>query len=232
MRNQRPAAPAGVYPRACGGTFPVVDQEQRLGGLSPRVRGNHRRVECARERHGSIPARAGEPRKPVVGCAIHGVYPRACGGTSLPQAGQELGFGLSPRVRGNRHDDQSDPLEMRSIPARAGEPLGKPSSPTAHTVYPRACGGTHELVNPLHPHSGLSPRVRGNRQARFWRRTPPGSIPARAGEPGAQSRQVEHIGVYPRACGGTGTPVRFPVPSLGLSPRVRGNQHRWLWSSP
>ena len=29
-------------------------------------------------------------------------------------------------------------------------------------------------------------------------------------------------GVYPRVCGGSGTPMRFVLPAAGLSPRVRG----------
>ena len=53
----------GVYPRACGGTqrppAPVVVDE----GLSPRVRGNRLGRIVPFDKLGSIPARAGEPRR-------------------------------------------------------------------------------------------------------------------------------------------------------------------------
>ena len=53
-----------VYPRVCGGTTPETDRAKYVGGLSPRVRGNHllglsrgQLQACQR----SIPACAGEP---------------------------------------------------------------------------------------------------------------------------------------------------------------------------
>ena len=71
--------------------------------------------------------------------------------------------------------------------------------------------------------TGLSPRVRGNRNWRpltmltFW------SISARAGEPRRIAILKQLKGVYPRACGGT-APNRNPeATQRGLSPRVRGN---------
>ena len=70
-----------------------------------------------------------------------------CGGTAtVPMAGMTLiPSGLSPRVRGNQllgiHCHRKD---MRSIPACAGEPLGKraESVQSMPKVYPRVCGGT------------------------------------------------------------------------------------------
>ena len=51
-----------VYPRACGGTKTLLDALTDTPGLSPRVRGNLRQHQHHRGDHGSIPARAGEPR--------------------------------------------------------------------------------------------------------------------------------------------------------------------------
>ena len=62
----RPAGPSRtVYPRACGGTRQNPKVISPEGGLSPRVRGNHRRPLYANVHHGSIPARAGEPPPPA-----------------------------------------------------------------------------------------------------------------------------------------------------------------------
>ena len=52
----------GVYPRACGGTKTWGGGQRPIRGLSPRVRGNLSHPLWPPRYHGSIPARAGEPR--------------------------------------------------------------------------------------------------------------------------------------------------------------------------
>ena len=54
-----------VYPRACGGTQVDGRKGQPRYGLSPRVRGNRDPMEFEVPGNGSIPARAGEPRRPA-----------------------------------------------------------------------------------------------------------------------------------------------------------------------
>ena len=65
----------------CGGTMRPRRKPLPVGGLSPRVRGNHGRQEDRLMAQGSIPACAGEP----AACGSSGrpdsVYPRVCGGT-------------------------------------------------------------------------------------------------------------------------------------------------------
>ena len=91
--------------------------------------------------------------------------------------------GLSPRVRGNLFISLRQSERTGSIPARAGEPSLMHEISVFKEVYPRACGGTVAAERILAESSGLSPRVRGNREA--GSRAPPfcGSIPACAGEP-------------------------------------------------
>ena len=50
----------------------------------------------------------------------------------------------------------------RSIPACAGEPLPGGQARRPPGVYPRVCGGTHDIATPMAGLNGLSPRVRGN----------------------------------------------------------------------
>ena len=167
---------------------------------------------------GSIPARAGEPGTQSTSCQGMPVYPRACGGTGNKKAAAEFAKGLSPRVRGNPDLEYFVVFDVRSIPARAGEPLPERRFLVGHEVYPRACGGT-QLRRPLVLRQmGLSPRVRGNRSGESSIPWHEGSIPARAG----------------------GTP--FQVVGIlsvkGLSPRVRGNRSAQIfaltpaWSIP
>ena len=50
------------------------------------------------------------------------VYPRACGGTRARIVKAFDGWGLSPRMRGNRSGDERGGCVNGSIPAHAGEP--------------------------------------------------------------------------------------------------------------
>ena len=214
-----------VYPRACGGTRCRLLAPQSFRGLSPRVRGNLLRIRHRGGGARSIPARAGEPVSSSASIRLPSVYPRACGGTGYLRVRWECTTGLSPRVRGNHPSGLPPAGYPGSIPARAGEPAGwlLPGWKTA--VYPRACGGTSFDVTSVRYQAGLSPRVRGNRPARYVPVLIQRSIPARAGEPIGRPRQVQSPKVYPRACGGTGRCLAHHLVKQGLSPRVRGN-HR------
>jgi hypothetical protein len=91
---------------------------------SPRVRGSRGVIGAIHQRHGSIPACAGEPENMLSNWSLEGVHPRVCGGAgrssrssrSIPAcAGEPF------RVPGN--------LISRFIPARAGTQKSGSSSP-------------------------------------------------------------------------------------------------------
>ena len=111
-----------VYPRVCGGTISRAYQISGIMGLSPRVRGNHRYPSGTPPDSGSIPACAGEPWPQVSGTRAPRVYPRVCGGTDWDGRQLFTGYGLSPRVRGNRAAVAISAWYAGSIPACAGEP--------------------------------------------------------------------------------------------------------------
>ena len=213
-----------VYPRVCGGT-PCSDRYSPTGvmGLSPRVRGNHERVQHCGGQQWSIPACAGEPAVQASRRGWCGVYPRVCGGTNLGLRGLNSVGGLSPRVRGNPPAASASNSSAGSIPACAGEPAPGRERRRRCRVYPRVCGGTRFGVTVNVMVLGLSPRVRGNRvlheRAAFSSR----SIPACAGEPASRSGRTLYRQVYPRVCGGTSRNRPSRSTETGLSPRVRGN---------
>ena len=89
--------------------------------------------------------------------------PRACWGTVRMPFSSTVIIGLSPRVRGNHVNEARLDDAVRSIPARAGEPMRKAARMLSEKVYPRACGGTALCSGVLAYLAGLSPRVRGNR---------------------------------------------------------------------
>ena len=113
---------------------------------------------------------------------------------------------------------------MGSIPVRTGEPQPAWRYSQWSEVYPRAYGGTSNVVNTCTTDEGLSPCVWGNPVRNSMRQTATRSIPVRTGEPLSGRRTVGVGGVYPRAYGGT-----FPFEAIvftfeGLSPCVRGNR--------
>ena len=204
-RRRRVSCPNPVYPR--------------------RVRGNRRGAPARRSGSGSIPARAGEPSSGRACERRCRVYPRACGGTCTRRYHTASISGLSPRVRGNHITPEARIIDLRSIPARAGEPVRHRTQRLITAVYPRACGGTRlDRIRPAGT-NGLSPRVRGNRRLELERLLVRRSIPARAGEPPSGRQRQSRAAVYPRACGGTSPAPTSGTCSAGLSPRVRGNPH-------
>ena len=90
-------------------------------------------------------------------------------------------------------------------------------------VYPRVCGGTPTPPPLGSMGQGLSPRVRGNLSSPNCRPATQRSIPACAGEPNQRLEGAAIQRVYPRVCGGTSFTLTGSIPTIGLSPRVRGN---------
>ncbi len=127
-------------------------------------------------------------------------------------------------MRGNPYRIRYLRMNIRSIPASAGEPPTCPGQPPKITVYPRECGGTRHYRRDSHHVGGLSPRVRGNRVRDTLASIPLGSIPASAGEPITSTITGFASEVYPRECGGTLTTTLPSTITKGLSPRVRGNR--------
>ena len=216
--------PGKVYPRVCGGTQVAIDILPGTPGLSPRVRGNLRRIAEASGGAGSIPACAGEPHGLKAGGTLDRVYPRVCGGTNDVGNHQPAVGGLSPRVRGNPVGTNEPIPGHRSIPACAGEPVGNCRPACRPWVYPRVCGGTHPPAIVPCKCWGLSPRVRGNPPRQCSPRHRNRSIPACAGEPMRMRRPDGWRRVYPRVCGGTALGAHNDDAGAGLSPRVRGNR--------
>ena len=175
--------------------------------------------------YGSIPACAGEPITGLREQRGNTVYPRVCGGTIIHLFADRSYLGLSPRVRGNRHQDRPSLWRKGSIPACAGEPEHYQRELAEKRVYPRVCGGTLAWRVDEARKLGSIPACAGEPDIdlRPLARRVGGSIPACAGEPAYETcRAVTHrLRVYPRVCGGT---VRLspPWPRTGSIPACAG----------
>ena len=192
-------------------------------GLSPRLRGHHGKRDTEAHTQGSIPALAGPPAFCHVTQSHHEVYPRACGATRTRPNVPGLVGGLSPRLRGHRHEDRPEEKRYGSIPALAGPPKVGSVVTFAHEVYPRACGATPQMLGRERFKEGLSPRLRGHPGASLASRSKSGSIPALAGPPCCCYAPRHVTEVYPRACGATTKTATTCRRTSGLSPRLRGH---------
>ena len=211
------------YPRAGGGTAAALAEKWGASGLSPRGRGNPRRLPARYQGAGTIPARAGEPVLPAATLTDAGDYPRAGGGTIGQLRPVVLDLGLSPRGRGNLRRIRFLPRRPGTIPARAGEPCSGCSARSRDGDYPRAGGGTAGISLVQLVEMGLSPRGRGNQQMVPLLEGAEGTIPARAGEPMPTAAMPMKAQDYPRAGGGTRSKSALTKMTRGLSPRGRGN---------
>ena len=132
---------------------------------------------------GSIPAQAGQPGRIPLVLGFSGVHPRAGGATKPTVPPGVWPTGPSPRRRGNPCDVGSPPLCPGSIPAQAGQPLGRAANGQASRVHPRAGGATPSRQSDASLSPGPSPRRRGNLQKIGGGNQVFGSIPAQAGQP-------------------------------------------------
>ena len=217
-----------VHPRVCGEALGVVVGQVDQRGPSPRVRGSHADPGRRGDRHGSIPACAGKPRRPRSGTTLLRVHPRVCGEARRPRDFARSSTGPSPRVRGSRRVPRVGHLGRGSIPACAGKPARASSIPRPGAVHPRVCGEAHRhMTSPPRPR-GPSPRVRGSRHTGRQVAQCRGSIPACAGKPTWRHLQGHCSRVHPRVCGEAMQPSPEPALRPGPSPRVRGSRRHLL----
>ena len=155
---------------------------------------------CGRLR--SIPAHAGETRQRPFAEDHSRVHPRACGGNVVGAGTSGERPGPSPRMRGKLNDFYYSHSTNGSIPAHAGETHGGSVNLTLPWVHPRACGGNPSIDTHPDPGVGPSPRMRGKPSSSGCHPSPPGSIPAHAGETPPHFRSRARSPVHPRACGG------------------------------
>ena len=147
------------------------------------MRGNHSVANGYMLYLRSIPAHAGQPLLYYFTIEADGVYPRACGATRKVAVSHINDCGLSPRMRGNPSRRRYRLEGAGSIPAHAGQPYACHYSHPPLQVYPRACGATFPIPELADDTTGLSPRMRGNRDYAHSRLAWLGSIPAHAGQP-------------------------------------------------
>ena len=192
-----------AYPRSRGATCGADTQDNRIEGLSPLARGNHRSAHRGQPSLGPIPARAGQPFFGRQQRGRFGAYPRSRGATTDAQNRRLWAMGLSPLARGNL--DRYEALDRNTgpIPARAGQPASARARNPSRWAYPRSRGATVSSLDKAIQAQGLSPLARGNRMTLLVTEPITGPIPARAGQPFRGCQGALRPAAYPRSRGAT-----------------------------
>ena len=153
------------------------------------------------------------------------VYPRWRGELFCALAFCWLSRGLSPLARGTLCRCQHCWIEIRFIPAGAGNTVPRIISLSSSTVYPRWRGEHVGRESFDCPYIGLSPLARGTHQRYRLQLTGSRFIPAGAGNTGVIPIAARNAAVYPRWRGEHDKSLTKNNSTPGLSPLARGTHH-------
>ena len=109
-----------VHPRGCGEQYVSPCTATASDGSSPRVRGTAPPRPTKWSKLRFIPAGAGNRRKPTPTPLSGSVHPRGCGEQFHQLSCWRYPTGSSPRVRGTALSNSESDLDLRFIPAGAG----------------------------------------------------------------------------------------------------------------
>ncbi len=191
-----------VHPRGRGEQLYVRSQLLVVRGSSPRTRGT------GKTRHTLVFLRAVHPRG-------RGEQPRSTGLSMTID-------GSSPRTRGTGCAISQAHLDMRFIPADAGNRQSATAAARRSTVHPRGRGEQSTSIKQPLIMLGSSPRTRGTVAKDNPNACGIRFIPADAGNRSLGRCSARHMTVHPRGRGEQGKNLVNKEGSSGSSPRTRG----------
>ena len=152
-----------VHPRARGEYDGGLRFAANMGGSSPRTRGIHNPCSAGELQRRFIPAHAGNTAPSRIPRQTPAVHPRARGEYASRCRTRRRGTGSSPRTRGILRNPPAGTLEIRFIPAHAGNTDPFPADRAHRSVHPRARGEYVQFLSLRGIATGSSPRTRGIR---------------------------------------------------------------------
>ena len=135
-------------------------------------------------------------------------------------------IGSSPRMRGTLELNAPVAVNVRFIPAHAGNSTNGFPVAAARSVHPRACGELTAAAQTVASLNGSSPRMRGTPSPSLAKKSASRFIPAHAGNSSVVSTAAARTTVHPRACGELASTILNSVSPTGSSPRMRGTPRR------
>ena len=210
------------HPRACGANlFDIAVGEVRAGS-SPRMRGKLNRAGETSTSLRIIPAHAGQTIWRPSSCVGVADHPRACGANLPVMVFVMRSPGSSPRMRGKLGGPPVDLLQLRIIPAHAGQTALGRIRCSFSTDHPRACGANDSWTRWQRSRTGSSPRMRGKPPPKRPHRHGMRIIPAHAGQTSTCPSKNAVPPDHPRACGANVLVLTAGKSRAGSSPRMRG----------
>ncbi len=170
-----------VYPRWRGEHLPAACADDEYFGLSPLARGTL--IRGCQDNHWDrfIPASAGNTSPRWAASWRLTVYPRWRGEHPLSRFLYRNKHGLSPLARGTPPDQPALRLNVRFIPAGAGNTIAPRRLTEVAPVYPRWRGEHKPAWRDFAEQGGLSPLARGTRPESHPEELRARFIPAGAG---------------------------------------------------
>ena len=129
-----------VHPRVCGEHGQLERGHDTGDGSSPRMRGTRDLLDSHLRDLRFIPAYAGNTERRSAIAPHRPVHPRVCGEHPVPALSERDMVGSSPRMRGTRFDDSVGAINLRFIPAYAGNTPERAARALFPSVHPRVCG--------------------------------------------------------------------------------------------
>ena len=199
--SPRAAGHTSDHPRACGANGVDALWDKLKDGSSPRMRGKPVRCVVDIVVLRIIPAHAGQTPCDERERRSRTDHPRACGANNDFPSNDSDPEGSSPRMRGKHRSFSFVTLNLRIIPAHAGQTTLAWNHPNTTSDHPRACGANRRGSIPKPSVIGSSPRMRGKRPYRHTGQDADRIIPAHAGQTAACPRSRGPTTDHPRACG-------------------------------
>ena len=117
-------------------------------------------------------------------------------------------------------------MQLRLIPAGAGQMPPTVPSACAQWAHPRRCGADFSTCSRSPLTEGSSPQVRGRLSLLFQYSSSTGLIPAGAGQIAPSANGHNKTRAHPRRCGADPYHSGVPGAGGGSSPQVRGRSRR------
>ena len=189
------------HPRVGGEHFPPFPGFHLHVGSSPRGRGTLPHPENPDGVIRIIPAWAGNTTTSAPPKSTTTDHPRVGGEHLAAPRTLATEYGSSPRGRGTRSPEHSEPTERRIIPAWAGNTHPFSSLWRRVSDHPRVGGEHSSVLKPVATSVGSSPRGRGTRFCSGDQRGPIRIIPAWAGNTSDRPPRLRIQPDHPRVGG-------------------------------
>ncbi len=199
-------------------------------GSSPLARGTLHSQRARGRSYRFIPAGAGNTKPTQCQHTQHTVHPRWRGEHEYGHAASATEGGSSPLARGTPLSLRRRTLDVRFIPAGAGNTRAATRAPRAAPVHPRWRGEHVPASSASTTKRGSSPLARGTLRSCSPCSTYRRFIPAGAGNTAAVAPSERRRAVHPRWRGEHGEPELVEADDLGSSPLARGT--RFLSGQP